>query len=442
MHRLRAITRSPRWQSLRTKLTAQTALSIAALVVAMALIVVVAVGIHLFDAAQAQTMAFYLNLSELARTSPRIILQYTRTIDPRIWIIKNGKITLHSPNSSPFPPGPMLNQIVTRPILAWRLVRRSDGYRWVIDWPLGPDRDLIQDLIVVMASVTVAATIAGALLGRWTTHRVLQPVSIMARSVESMLNRQQYSTIGAPSPHNDEFTQLATVLSRLITTLADRSQRDRMLLAEAAHQLRTPLEVIRGNLDILTDWEHIEPETEQDTLEALIRATGDMTTLVENLLTLEHARNSQHHLSPVNLAELIEEVGEDAKAVASGHTVTYELRSPILAPVSADLVASRRALWVLVENAIKYSQAGSTIEMTLGAVPRGWALTVTNHGNPIPSDELDHLFDRFYRGRSTRHIAGSGLGLAIAKALMESQNGDISVHSDNDSTSFTLFWPQ
>ncbi len=440
MPSLRAIARSPRWQSLRTKLTAQTALSIAALVIAMALIVVVAVAIHLFDAARAQTLAFYFNLSELARTSPRIIMQYNRTVDPHIWMIRQGHVALHSPNAGAAPVGPLLTQIVVKPMFAWRLVRQSDGYRWIIDWPLGPDRDLIQDLMVVTASVTIGATIAGALLGRWTTHRVLQPVSMMARSVESMLNHQQYRPIEAPSPHNDEFTQLATVLSRLITTLAERSQRDRMLLAEAAHQLRTPLEVIRGNLDILTDWENIEPETEQDTLDALLRATQDMTTLVENLLTLERARNYQHALSAVNLRDLIEEVGEDAKAVASGHRVTYHVPDGINPVVSADVASSRRALWVLVENAVKYAPQQSPIEIHLEPVARGLAITVANHGNPIPPDELDHLFDRFYRGQGTRHIPGSGLGLAIAKALMESQNGRVHVESDDQTTAFTLLW--
>ncbi len=435
------IARSPRWQSLRTKLTAQTALSIGALVVTMALITVTAVSIHLYDAARSQAQAFYFNLSAIARINPGVISQYARPVDPHIWLLRHGSVALHSPNSASQPRGPLLSQIVTKPIFAWRLVHKSDGYLWVVDWPLAPDRDLVQDLMVVMASVTVGASFAGALLGRWTTHRVLEPVSTMTHSVESMLNHQHYQPIDAPSPHNDEFTQLASVLSRLITTLEDRSQRDRMLLAEAAHQLRTPLEVIHGNLAILTDWEHIEPQTEKDTLEALRRATEDMTTLVENLLTLEHARNYHQKLVTISLSDLVEEVGEDAKAVASPHQVTYALDPGRRALVSGDPVGSRRAIWVLVENALKYANPDSAIHIRLKRTASGFAVSVINQGDPIPKDELASLFDRFYRGKRTRHIRGSGLGLAIAKALMESQHGSISVTSDQRATVFTLFWP-
>jgi two-component system sensor histidine kinase MprB len=265
---------------------------------------------------------------------------------------------------------------------------------------------------------------------------------MMTHSVASMLNHQQYQPIAPPSPHNDEFTQLATVLSRLITTLENRSRRDRMMLAEAAHQLRTPLEVIRGNLDILTNWESIEPETEADSLEALRRAAEGMTTLVENLLTLEHARNSANELSPIALHDLVEEVGEDAKAIATQHTVAYHVPANDPATVTGNVIASRRALWALVENALKYAEQDTPIQLTLAQRAEGWVIAVTNYGDPIAEDDIPHLFERFYRASSTHHIAGHGLGLAIAKALMESQNGTISVESQHQETTFSLFWPR
>lgn len=419
----------------------QAVLSITGLVVTIAVITVGAVGLHLFDAAQAQSSAFYLNLDALAKTSPRIILQYTRRTDPHIWLIRQNHVVLRSPNTGSLPHGPRVTEIVSTPTLAWRLVRQGDGYLWIIDWPLGSDLDLVSDLVLVMALVTAGASVAGAILGRRTTHRVLQPVANMSRSVETMLDRQQYRPIPAPSPHNDEFTQLATVLSRLITTLEVRRQRDRRMLADAAHQLRTPLEVIRGNLGILIEWDHIDPDTERDTLNALERAAQDMTRLVDDLLTLERAGNYQEALGRVALADLVEEVAEDAKAVASDHSVRYQIPIADRAEVNADLEASRRAIWVLVENALKYSPRGSEVALTLDTSEQGWALAVTSRGPAIPPTELDHIFDRFYRGQNTQGIAGNGLGLAIAKALMASQHGRLDVASDAQKTEFTLWWP-
>jgi signal transduction histidine kinase len=167
-----------------------------------------------------------------------------------------------------------------------------------------------------------------------------------------------------------------------------------------------------------------------------------MTTLVQDLLTLEHARNYQRQLQPLDLADLAEEVAEDAKALAAKHTVTCRTPPGSHPRVSGDLESSRRALWVLVENAFKYAPTGSTIELSLALIHQRWQIAVANTGSPIPADELDHVFDRFYRGRNTRRISGSGLGLAIAKALMENQHGGITVQSDAKRTVFGLWWPR
>ncbi len=435
-----SLARPRRWQSLRTKFTIQTVISISGLVVMVALITVTLVALHLYDAARSQTSAFYANLVSVYKTSPRVVLQYTRAADPHIWVFRHRHLLIRSPNTLPYPPGPLATRLLTHPYLTWRLSRYADGRHWVIDWPLGPDLDVIRDLMIVSATVTLGASAAGALLGRRTTHRVLEPVAAMSRTVEAMLDRQQYRPIPPPSPRHDEFTELASVLSHLITTLEDRRQRERLLLAEAAHQLRTPLEVIRGNVDILIDWEHIDPDTEHDTLLAIKRASEDMTTLVQNLLTLENARNYPQQLVRLDLRELVEEVAEDAKAIGSEHQITASLPSPP-AIVDGDLAAARRALWAVMENALKYAPPGTEISLRLESKHRRWMIAVVNTASPIPADELPRLFDRFYRGRQTRTTAGSGLGLAIAKALMENQKGGIFADSSERDTTFTLWWP-
>lgn len=433
--------RSRRWRSLRTKLTLQATLLIIALVLVVAVITVTALSVHLYDAARAETLAFYRNLASLVPSRPDIIDQYRHAGDPRIWLLRDGRLRMRSPNTSPRPLGRLVTHLVWRPYLAWRLVRRRGRTLWVIDWPLQPSLDIADDIAIVMGLIVIGAAVVGGLIGRSTTHRVLEPVSRMTHAVEDMLNRRRYQPIPTPSPHNDEFTQLAAVLSRLITTLDAQSRRDRLTLAEAAHQLRTPLEVIRGNLGILRDWEHIDPATERDTMEALERAADDMTQLIGDLLTLEQVRHRPLDLVPVDIAALVDELVEDAHALAPERDI-HLIHTDPGRPASglADLASARRALWAVMENALKYSPPQAPIGITVFCGAERVGVRVANQGALPAPDELDHLFDRFYRGASARGVSGSGLGLAIAKALMQAQAGEIWAERIDPDIVFHLQW--
>lgn len=433
--------RSRRWQSLRTKLTLQATLLIIGLVLVIALVTVTALSIHLYDAARAETLAFYRNLAALVPSRPDIIDQYRHATDPHIWLLRGGHLRMRSPNTSRRPVGRLATHLVWRPYLAWRLVRHRGRTLWVIDWPLQPSLDIADDIAIVMGLIVVGAAVVGGLIGRATTHRVLGPVSRMTHTVEEMLNQRRYRPIPTPSPHNDEFTQLASVLSRLITTLDAQSRRDRLTLAEAAHQLRTPLEVMRGNLGILRNWEHIDPATERDTMEALERATDDMTQLVGDLLTLEQVRHRPLDLVSFDIGGLVEEVVEDAHALAPQRDIRLHRREAgDPAQALGDLASARRALWAVMENALKYSPADTPIRVALSRTQDRVRVAVANRGTLPASEEIEHLFDRFYRGAGARSISGSGLGLAIAKALMEAQDGEIGAERADPEIVFHLGW--
>ncbi|SMC03054.1 two-component system, OmpR family, sensor histidine kinase MprB [Sulfobacillus thermosulfidooxidans DSM 9293] len=426
-------------RSLRTRFTIQTGGAIVSLVVVFAIITILAVSFHLYDAAASDALSVYAGLKQAhGNTLSVIVHEYTRSVDPHIWILQHGHVILRSPNTAPRPIGPLIGGLAREPI-SLRLVEYHADLTYVIDWPLKPDLDLLGDLVLVMTIVGIAAAAGGVLLGRWTTHRVLEPVKRMTRSVEHMLSTNQFLPVENPSRTDDEFSQLARLLSELVQTLEARWQRDRTLLADAAHQLRTPLEVIRGNLDILRNWDSIDRATEEDSLTAMDRAVSEMITLVGDLLTLEHVRNEgPAQLQKHSLRTLLEDASEDARAL--NPSLHILLHDPGQAAVLIHEPFARRALWAVLENAVKYSPDGGTIEITV--LPQGerCGIAIRDHGPGIPEEDIPHIFTRFYRGQNGRGKSGTGLGLSIAEALMRSQKGYITLETGEEGTTFTLWF--
>lgn len=431
--------------NLRNRLTFQTIVAIVGLVLTFALITLAAVTLHLYDAASSDSLSVARGVAEWQGAPLNDIVQeYNRPNDPHVWILSGNtrRVIIRSPNAPQRPPGSLQAGIMTTPTVRYRLVLPERSRVIVVDWPLTPDLDLLRDLILVLALVSLGSTIVGIWLGRWITKRVLEPVGNMTASAEAMLSTNNFHPIPAPSAQPDEFSNLAAVLSRLITTLEDRWQRNRTVLAEAAHQLRTPLEVIRGNLDLIQGWDTIDHQTEQESLSAIDRAVSEMTDLVRDLLTLEHAGNETPPvLAAIDLASLIEEVGEDVKALEPAVHVSVE-PGPRPLNVLGHLPFARRALWAIAENALQYCPrtAGKVLIKAVNPDETRAGVMVQDNGPGIPPDDLPHIFNRFYRGRTGRTVAGTGLGLSIARALMQSQQGSITVQSGPEGTTFVLWF--
>jgi two-component system sensor histidine kinase MprB len=254
-----------------------------------------------------------------------------------------------------------------------------------------------------------------------------------------MLETNQFLPVQNPSRTDDEFSQLAELLSELLQTLDARWQRDRMVLADAAHQLRTPLEVIRGNIDILRDWDAIDRTTEEETMTAIDRAVSEMVTLVGDLLTLENVRNDGPvDLSPYPLRPLLEDAAEDAHALNPVLRINMESSQGLM--VLGQEAFARRALWAVLENAVKYSPAGGLIDISVHTQSGYVGVSIRDEGPGIPEEDLPHIFTRFYRGANGHGHSGTGLGLSIAEALMRSQRGNITVEADEGGTVFTLWF--
>lgn len=433
-----------RSSSLRNRLTTQTISAIVVLVVVLALVTLVSVSIHLFDAARSDAYAAYDGISAVRGSTRQALLnEYTRPLDPHIWVIQQHRVIAHSPNTKgqPLPTLSHWGPLVFSPVAAVQIDVRQGSLQYRIDWPISSDLDILGDLLVVLGFVTAMAALVGILLGRWITGRVLEPVKNMTDSVQTMIRDQEYHPVINPSPHTgDEFSELSQVFSQLITILNDRWERDRTLLAEAAHQLRTPLEVMRGNLDILSHWESVDTALEEESLAALDRAVSDMTHLVRDLLTLEQAnRQPPMKLQPLALIPILEDIVEDAHALSPDVPIVFNPPAAMTDRVLGFEPYVRRALWSVLENALKYAATPeSPVLIHMVTTPDDLDLVVEDHGPGISTEDLPHLFERFYRGETARGTVGTGLGLSIVQALMSAQGGALEVESSDAGTRIHL----
>lgn len=254
-------------------------------------------------------------------------------------------------------------------------------------------------------------------------------------------------SIQVPEQGPGEFTRLAQSFNRMTKELARADQQRRNLTADVAHELRTPLHIIQGNLEGILDGVY-EPAPEH------IRATLDETRLlarlVDDLRTLSLAEAGQLPLvrEPVDVRELLADVYTSFSGQAEAASISLQLdcqgKQDALM-ILADAGRLDQVLSNLVVNALRHTPAGGTIKLLGTPEPAGVRIVVSDTGTGISAEDLPYIFDRFWRGdRSRSHTGGvgGGLGLAIAKQLVKAHQGQIDVESEpGQGTTFTLMLP-
>jgi two-component system sensor histidine kinase BaeS len=247
-----------------------------------------------------------------------------------------------------------------------------------------------------------------------------------------------------------EFQQLATSFNRMTEELARTDQQRRNLTADVAHELRTPLHIIQGNLEGILDGVYA-PTPEH--IEATLQETRTLARLVDDLRTLSLAESGQLPLHPevVDVHDLLADVATSFSPQAESAGVRLCIETVANGPLTLHGDPGRldQILSNLVSNALRHTPSGGTI--TLGATPLQSAagdqiqLTVADTGEGIAAEDLPFIFDRFWRGdRARTHTggAGSGLGLAITAQLVKAHDGTIAVASEpGNGTTFTVTLP-
>lgn len=426
--------------SLRQRLTRQAAWAILSLVLGFGAVTWTATAFHLYAVTRSQAASLAQSLSrEPLSRAIGTLSQYRAPGSPQIWIMNRSGIHRSTPTPAAPPPVGLFSISGPHPMVV--VAASSPGMRVVVGWPLSADLDVLRDLLGVLLLLGLVSGVIGLWLARWATLRMLTPVDRMTTAVSQMVEKGTASSLPTWSDSDDEFNRLTHVFNQLLTQLRQQTERERRVLAEAAHEFRTPLQVLDGNLDLLSGWGGLDPQIREESLGQSRAVTARLTRLVSDLLTLERASAPrQGEMEPVDLSGLTDSVVEDLKAQAGPLAIAYQ-RTPTW--VLASPWAVERALWAVLDNALKYTPAGGAVQ--LGFVEEGLlaGVRIEDNGPGIPPEDLPFVATRFYRSARHQSLPGSGLGLPIAKALVEQEGGRFHLESTvGQGTAVTLLWPR
>lgn len=258
-------------------------------------------------------------------------------------------------------------------------------------------------------------------------RNIAKPLSEVINAAESV--SQGDLSVRVSTTHKGQFDGLTKAFNHMVSELELADQRRRNLTADVAHELRTPLHIIQGNLEGILD-EVYEPTAEH--IEATLDETRILARLVEDLRVLSLAEAGQLQLTKetVDVAELLADVVTSFSGQAAVAEVLLTHEAPAGLSVSADYDRLTQVINNLVSNSLRHTPAGGKIQLVASNLNGHIELSVSDTGEGIPAEQLPYIFDRFWRGDQSRQHSGStGLGLAIARQLILAHNGEIRVAS-------------
>jgi two-component system sensor histidine kinase MprB len=307
--------------------------------------------------------------------------------------------------------------------------------------PLGGVHHILSELRLILFLLCAGGVALAAGLGRMAARRVLAPLAEVAQTAEHITETEDLSS-RLRVHADDEVGALATRFNAMIERLQgsraalDESVRaQRQLVADASHELRTPITSLRTNIEVLLAGDELSEEERRRLLSDVVEQTEELGALVNDLIELARGDLPAGSVEDVRLDRVVEESVARARRNSPG--ITFQAS---LVPVIMDGVPERlgRAVNNLLDNAARHSPDGGTVEVI--ADQRG--VVVRDHGTGVDPDDLPYVFDRFYRGKGSRGRQGSGLGLAIVRQVALQHGGSVGVTNAPDGGAiFTMRLP-
>ncbi len=300
-----------------------------------------------------------------------------------------------------------------------RLLATGLGWRGalLVALPLTDVNRTLSSQVLLLLLISAAGILLAGLLGLLVARTALIPIARFTRQTETIaenperLDHQRLDVHGG-----DELARLASTFNRTLDALEQSVQAQRNLVADASHELRTPIATIRANLQLMREEELLSPEDREALRADVIEELDELTALVGDVVELARGAKPSGEPGDVRLDTVVAAAVDRTRRRAPQLTVVADLE-PTVVRGEGDRIA--RAVNNLFDNAAKWSPAGATVEAQL----TDGVLLVRDHGPGFHATDLPFVFDRFHRARDARSKPGSGLGLAIVRQAAEAHGG-------------------
>jgi heavy metal sensor kinase len=334
----------------------------------------------------------------------------------------------------------------SRLLVTVKVFQSSEGHRFLIEsgGPMAPIETILSHLFF---SLLIGVPLLGLVAvggGLFLVSRALAPVVQIARSAEHITLHNLNERLPLTNT-GDELEHLSLALNRMIARLNEAFEQNRRFLADASHELRTPLAALRGEMESVVEQARTLPEL-SDRAGSVLEEVDRLAKIVDALFAISRldAGESQQEWERFDLAPLAASTTEQMSLLAEDKGIAVACNVQGKVSVDGDRARIKQVVVNLLDNAIKYTPPGGTINLNVHARGGKAVLEVVDTGMGIPANALPHIFERFYRvdQARSRDAGGAGLGLAIVKSICAAHGGKVEVESaEGKGSQFTVELP-
>ena len=330
----------------------------------------------------------------------------------------------------------MINGVPVRGLTArlGPVLADGTGAAYEVVRPIDEVRSVLSGLGIILLVVAGAGIALGAGLGWFISGRALRPVAVFTDETEDLADDGDLSR-RLPEGGDDEIGRLTRVFNATLDQLEASADAQQRLVMDASHELRTPLASLRANIEVLQQAGSLPPDEHDALLRDVVQQTDELGALVTDIVHVGENANMIDEVQDVRLDDLVEASIERTRRLTPGITVLQDLSETVVDGVPERLA---RLVANLLDNAVKWTPADRPIEVRL----HDRTLTVRDHGPGFATDDLPHVFDRFYRSPAARGMPGSGLGLSIVRQVADIHGAAVSAgNADGGGAVMTVVFP-
>jgi heavy metal sensor kinase len=281
----------------------------------------------------------------------------------------------------------------------------------------------------ILAYVVPIALAVAAAGGWFLARQSLSPVVAMADRARRIGVQNLSERLPVANPR-DELGHLAETFNELLGRLEESLARQRQFMADASHELRTPVGITRTAAAVALQQERRDEGEYRDALQIVEQQAARLSRVVDDMFTLARADSGGYPVraTPMYLDEVVDDVVRSSRVVAAAKNVSVEAAVVPSGAFTGDEDLIRRMVGNLVDNAVRHTRDGSSVRVELDETEGGYAIAVKDHGPGIPADIRVQIFERFFRGDASRRSSaqdGAGLGLALARWIARAHGGDV-----------------